>query len=202
VPLSVVRPEQHFLALPRAADVPADEAEARVEDAALERFHLTREALAPAAHPVILDLERGYYTRCEGHAQRTRVGRMDYSHDDPIPDPDVLDEHVSAEFRAWARAQLEARLPIYASLPDVGAQVGLYTLTPDAQAVIGRPRGWNGLVVVTGFSGHGFKLAPSVGEGVAQLVLGEPVTAFDAAFFAPDRFADKPDEMPTGAFGL
>lgn len=201
-PLSVVRPEQHFLALPRLGEARRGEDEARVEDAALERFHLPRAELAPAAHPVILDLERGYYTRCEGHTQRTRVGRMDYSHDDPIPDPDALDERVSAEFQKWAREQLEARLPVYASVPDVGAEVGLYTLTPDAQALIGRPRGWDGLVVVTGFSGHGFKLAPSVGEGVAQLVLGEPVTAFDAPFFTPDRFADRSAGTPTGAFGL
>jgi glycine/D-amino acid oxidase-like deaminating enzyme len=202
VPLSVVRPEQHFTAIPGLAPGLASDAEERVEDAALDRFGLSRPVLAPAAHPVILDLERGYYTRCEGHAQRTRVGRMDYSHDDTIRDPDALDERVSAEFSVWARAQLEARLPMYAAVPDVGAQAGLYTLTPDAQAVIGRPNGWTGLVVVTGFSGHGFKLAPSVGEGVAQLVLGEPVTAFDAAFFAPDRFAKKRGESPTGAFGL
>lgn len=202
LPLSVVRPEQHFVVLPRVVGASPSEAEARVEDSALERFGLPRASLAPAAHPVILDLERGYYTRCEGHASRTRVGRMDYSHDDPIPDPDAIDERVSREFSAWARAQLEARLPMYAREPDAGAQAGLYTLTPDAQALIGRPKGWTGLVVVTGFSGHGFKLAPSVGAGVAELVLGEPVTAFDAAFFAPDRFTGKRDAPSSGAFGL
>jgi glycine/D-amino acid oxidase-like deaminating enzyme len=127
---------------------------------------------------------------------------MDYSHDDPIPNPDELDERVSREFSAWARASLEARLPIYAKEQDSGAEVGLYTLTPDAQALIGRPRAWRGLVVVTGFSGHGFKLAPSVGEGVAQLVLGETVTAFDEAFFAPDRFAGRDPATKSGAFGL
>ena len=202
LPLSVVRPEQHFLALPRIDRPPADDAHARLEDSVLDRFGLARTPLAPAAHPVILDLERGFYTRCEAHTSRTRVGRMDYSRDDPIPDPDALDERVSDEFRSWARAQLEARLPVYEEQPDVAAEVGLYTLTPDAQAVIGRPRGIAGLIVVTGFSGHGFKLAPSVGEGVAQMVRGEPVSAFEPEFFAPDRFAGRSGGAPSGAFGL
>jgi len=201
-PLSVVRPEQHFQALPNDSRAVASDADARVEDSALDRFGLSRDALAAAAHPVILDLERGFYTRCEGHAGRTRVGRMDYSHDDPISDPDALDESVSTDFRRWAREQLTARLPIYTDEPSVGAQVGLYTLTPDAQALIGRPRAFTGLVVVTGFSGHGFKLAPSVGEGVAQMLLGETVSAFDAEFFAPDRFAGRTSASTSGAFGL
>jgi glycine/D-amino acid oxidase-like deaminating enzyme len=65
--------------------------------------------------------------------------------------------------------------------------IGMYTLSPDAQALIG-PVGEPGLFVVGGFSGHGFKLAPSIGEGVAQMLWGEPVSAFDVGFFSPDRF--------------
>ncbi|MBL8858699.1 MAG: FAD-dependent oxidoreductase [Planctomycetes bacterium] len=202
LPLSVVRPEQHFLALPRVATSAASDARARLEDSVLDRFGLAHEVLPPSAHPVILDLERGFYTRCEGHAGRTRVGRMDYAHDDEVPDPDAIDERVSSAYVEWARRELTARLPVYTDEDDVGSQVGLYTLTPDAQALIGRPRQWRGLILVSGFSGHGFKLAPSVGEGVAQLVHGEPVTAFDEAFFAPDRFAGRAHAAPTGAFGL
>src|SRR6187402_3607912 len=55
-PLTVVRPEQHFVALPRPHPGFASDATERVEDAALDRFGLVRPALAPAAHPVILDL--------------------------------------------------------------------------------------------------------------------------------------------------
>jgi glycine/D-amino acid oxidase-like deaminating enzyme len=55
---------------------------------------------------------------------------------------------------------------------------------------------------VTGFSGHGFKLAPSVGEGVAQMVCGEPVSAFDVDFFDPHRFDGQPGETRGRAFGL
>jgi sarcosine oxidase subunit beta len=181
LPLRAVRPEQHFVEMPRR----------REESGAEEREGFE---LEPAAHPVLLDLEHGFYTRCESHASRdglptprTRIGRMDYAEDAEILDPDAPDSMVSSEFRRWARARIEGRIPAYRDRSDVGAVVGMYTLSPDAQALIG-PVEVPGLLVVSGFSGHGFKLAPSIGEGVAQMLWGEPVSAFDAQFFSPDRF--------------
>lgn len=202
VPLRVVRPEQHFLALPRIDERSTTDADARLEDSVLERFGVQRTRLAAPAHPVILDLERGFYTRCEGHATRTRVGRMDYAHDELVADPDGLDENVSDAYKVWARAELERRFPLYRNERDAGSQVGMYTLSPDAQALIGRTSRLDGLVIVSGFSGHGFKLAPSVGAGVAQLLRKEPVTAFDERFFAPDRFVGSTFAVHSGAFGL
>ncbi len=194
LPLRAVRPEQQFFAMPRAA---REQGRSDVPD------------LEPAAHPVLLDVEHGFYTRCESHASRTglptprtRVGRMDYAEDEEIEDPDALDENVGAAFRAWARSRLESRMPVYRGLPDAGGSVGMYTLSPDAQALIGPVAGVPGLVVVSGFSGHGFKLAPSVGEGVAQLLAGERVSAFDADFFAPDRFRGGANAPAARAFGL
>ncbi|MGQ7297145.1 NAD(P)/FAD-dependent oxidoreductase [Quadrisphaera sp. KR29] len=65
---------------------------------------------------------------------------------------------------------------------------GLYENTPDHNALIGAARELGGLVVATGFSGHGFLQAPAVGEVVRDLVLGrEP--ALDVSGFAPERFA-------------
>jgi glycine/D-amino acid oxidase-like deaminating enzyme len=129
---------------------------------------------------------------------------MDYAEDAEIEDPDALDESVSAEFRSWSRARLESRIPAYRDRSDVGALVGMYTLSPDAQALIG-PVEVPGLLVVSGFSGHGFKLAPSIGEGVAQMLWGEPVSAFDVEFFSPDRFGRLrrgASESSPRAFGL
>ena len=55
---------------------------------------------------------------------------------------------------------------------------------------------------MTGFSGHAFKLASSVGKGVAQMLRGETVTGFDARFFLPERFGSRGHEIWGGAFGL
>lgn len=69
-----------------------------------------------------------------------------------------------------------------------GGWAGLYENTPDHNALIGRVRELGGLVVATGFSGHGFLQAPAVGEVVRDLVL-EREPALDVSGFSPERFA-------------
>lgn len=201
IPLSVVRPEQHFVELPRASTTRGSDRDDLLADSVLDRFGIAAKRMPAPAHPVILDVERGFYTRCEGHALRTRVGHMDNTQDASVEDPDALDEHVSPEFQRWARAALESRLPVYRDEPDAGAIVGLYTLTPDGQAAIGPWPTIQNLYLATGFNGHGFKLAPSVAEGLAQMVEGQPVTAFDRAFFEPERFHGS-SPTRSRAFGL
>ncbi|MEO6708332.1 MAG: FAD-binding oxidoreductase, partial [Planctomycetota bacterium] len=166
MPLEVVRPRQHFL------DAPSSDAS------------------PTAAHPVLLDMELGYYTRCEPSRERTRIGAIDYDGDARLADPDALDERVDPEFTQWARGQLEQRMPIYRTRADQEPQAAWYTLTPDSQPILGAVPGIEGLYIAAGFSGHGFKLAPSVGEGLAQLIFDEPLTAFDAEFFSATRFSE------------
>jgi sarcosine oxidase subunit beta len=211
LPLRVVAPEQHFVAMPPGSgDSERDDGEGEAAGGAIGARSAARsEGLEPAAHPVLLDLEKGFYARCESHASRedlpaprTRVGRMDTEGDAEIEDPDAPLESVGPEYRAWARRSLESRMPVYLERPDVGAFVGMYTLSPDSQALIGPIAELPGLIVVGGFSGHGFKLAPSIGEGVAQMIRGEPVSAFDVGFFAPDRFKTAAARGAPRGFGL
>lgn len=206
LPLRVVRPENHFVAMP-SSDAPDEEIEEETHfgfDLADDVDRLADAIAGPdmdaqGLHPVLLDLEKGMYCRCEPHARRTRLGHVEYDQAVEV-DPDELDEEVSAETQAWARKVLIERLPQYEDQPDAGSLAALYTLTPDAQPIIGEVQGIEGLIVVTGFSGHGFKLAPSVGVGVSELIFGEEVRAFDPEVFAPDRFTG--DEEWGGQFGL
>ncbi len=202
LPLKVVRPENHFLAVP---EMRVDLGElGGAGTRALLALDDTQERAMPRAirglHPVLIDLEHGFYGRCEPAHARTRVGRVDYDRDQELTDPDALVEEVSPELQSWCRGALARRLPEYEKRADAGSIAAWYTLTPDAQALIGPVPGIRGLFVVTGFSGHGFKLGPSVGEGVAQLLYGEPVTALDLDFFSPTRF--RGDESWEGRFGL
>ncbi len=206
LPLRIVRPECHYLALP-VAEVVEDGAE--VEGLNLDVAGELERLAAPGAQhksaaaglrPVIIDLEKNFYCRSEPGTRRLRLGHTDYGVAARLERPEPFDEEVSEETKRWARAVAGERLPELAGREDAGSLAGWYTLTPDAQAVIGPAPGIEGLYVVSGFSGHGFKLAPSVGEGVAQMVRGEPVSAFDAAFFAPTRF--RGNEEWRGRFGL
>jgi glycine/D-amino acid oxidase-like deaminating enzyme len=201
LPLKVVRPENHYLGVPEMRLEEAETA-STARAPSVEDLHESREGPRPVRglHPVLIDLEHGFYARCEPARSRTRVGHVDYDRDRELDDPDALDEEVSEELKRWSRAAVAQRLPSYAKRPDAGSLAAWYTLTPDAQALIGPVPGIAGLYVVSGFSGHGFKLAPSVGEGVAQMLFDEHVTAFHPDFFAPTRF--KGGESWGGRFGL
>jgi glycine/D-amino acid oxidase-like deaminating enzyme len=205
LPLRVLAPAQCFFESidpPVGADPDAGLAQHdEGPEAELEARFRRDEAQAPAAHPVILDLELGSYCRSEPEDERTRGGKMDYGDTPHVDDPDAVDDTVDDAFSAWMRERLVTRLPAYADRRELERQNGLYTVTPDAQATIGPLPDVAGLFLVAGFSGHGFKLAPSIGQGVTQMLWGEPVSAFDPAFFSPQRFAGGGAEWG-GRFGL
>lgn len=102
-------------------------------------------------------------------------------------DPEALDRGVSADEIAVAHAALASFVPLAAG-PFLRADPCMYSLTPDEHFVIGlHPRHPN-VVVAGGFSGHGYKFTPVVGEIVAALLANEnPGFALD--LFSPTRFA-------------
>lgn len=66
---------------------------------------------------------------------------------------------------------------------------GCYDVTPDYNPIIG-PVGPAGLLLCAGFSGHGYKISPAVGQLVAELILegssSNPLVHADD--FALERF--------------
>ena len=54
----------------------------------------------------------------------------------------------------------------------VAGWTGPYDIPPDWNPLVGAVPETEGWFVAVGFSGHGFKLAPTIGEGLAQTVLG------------------------------
>ncbi len=68
--------------------------------------------------------------------------------------------------------------------------VCMYTMTPDEDFVIDRHPQWDRVAIAAGFSGHGFKFAPVVGEYLATLVTD--TSAAVRPEFALSRFADDP----------
>lgn len=200
LPLKVARVPQLFVDMPGEDD----EAESKVgethawnvdlEDplaAEAERLSDAQDEAVPGmGHPVIIDLELDFYTRCEPSSWRTRVCPIGY---EPGLMRDVPDETTSLPRREDSQAlreRLVQRLPVYRDQADAEAIVSWFPLTPDGRALVGKVPGIEGAHIAAGFADHGFKLAPSVGEGFAQLLAGEPVSAFEPALFAPNRFQD------------
>lgn len=78
------------------------------------------------------------------------------------------------ERMASSAAATVAAFPVLAGVPVVRTWTGLEGATPDGIPFIGPSLSHPGLWHVFGFCGHGFQLAPAVGEAVAQsLVSGE-----------------------------
>ena len=73
----------------------------------------------------------------------------------------------------------------------VRSQVCLYTNTPDAHFVVGPLPGVPTVTVLGGFSDHGFKFAPVMGDVAADLVL-QGRTDYPIDLFEPGRFAAGP----------
>ena len=156
------------------------------EDDAIEEHGIT-DGLR-VAHPVLTDPETGFYVRCDPLHSRVCIGRRGMDVFEEIADPDAFDPAVRPGFMAWARESVVSRLPEYKDTPNVGAESGLFTMSPDNRPVLGGFDQVGGLFVACAFSGHSFALAPSVGEGIAQMLMGEPVSALETEVYSPMRY--------------
>jgi sarcosine oxidase subunit beta len=96
---------------------------------------------------------------------------------------------AAPQWRQTIREAIRELLPVLEHVHFTLLVEGVYDVTPDRQAIIGRVPGADGLWVAAGFSGHGFMLAPAVGRIVAEAVAG---AAEDDALsiLDPGRFAE------------
>jgi sarcosine oxidase subunit beta len=120
-------------------------------------------------------------------------------HGDPLTDPDTLTDHVELDHIRRIDALISHRMPAFEEAECTAGWTGPYDITPDWNPMVGPVPEFEGLYVAVGFSGHGFKLAPTISESLAQTVLGlEPRVPI--AMYAMTRF----DEGKTlhGAYGI
>ena len=84
--------------------------------------------------------------------------------------PQELKRTVGAADIAPVRRALEAWMP-GAATRFASGKACMYALTPDEHFIVDRHPHDARIVIAGGFSGHGYKFAPVIGEIVAQLVL-------------------------------
>jgi sarcosine oxidase len=101
--------------------------------------------------------------------------------------PDTVDWSMNDDDVKPVRQFIEIYMPEAGAKYTTG-QVCMYTLTPDRHFVIDRHPEFANVSVAAGFSGHGFKFAPVVGEVLADLACGKaPGVSID--MFSAKRFA-------------
>jgi sarcosine oxidase subunit beta len=168
----------------------------------------------PALHvdraaPLPIQLERGqvcYLDRPDGLPER-EIGFYDevtglYTHPDgdtnlvgidwpfeQVGQPDDYARELDPEYLRGARWRLAHRFPRLRPSKLVRSVVGLYDFTPDGQPIVDGPLGLDGYYVAAGFSGIGFKSAPSTGLAIAELVLDGRATSVDIEHLRLSRFA-------------
>jgi sarcosine oxidase len=92
----------------------------------------------------------------------------------PPLDPDAPLPPTSATGEAAARAYLRRRFPSLAQAPLRGGRTCRYELTPDSHFVAGPHPAEEGVWIVGGGSGHGFKHGPALAERVIGAMRGGP----------------------------
>ncbi|WP_431283131.1 NAD(P)/FAD-dependent oxidoreductase [Humitalea sp. 24SJ18S-53] len=99
---------------------------------------------------------------------------------DPTPADDILDQ---------AGRNIGAIFPAMAKMKVLEKTAGFVDVTPDAIPVISPVETMPGLYVSTGYSGHGFGIAPGAGRLMAQMITGDQPLV-DPAPYRFSRFSD------------
>jgi sarcosine oxidase len=100
--------------------------------------------------------------------------------------PESIDRNIRPDDEQRIRQRLATTLPALSGRL-VRAETCLYTMTPDEHFLIGPHPHQPNVTLALGFSGHGFKFAPVIGEVIGQLAT-EGKTTHDIAMFSPTRF--------------
>ena len=148
----------------------------------------TRPAAASAPHPLVYDFVKNIYTRPETGGL-TLVGPLDAEEFDDRADPDRYNEGVTFEETADAMERAMHRFPVMEHGEVAKGYAGCFDVTPDWHPILDESP-VPGLYLAVGFSGHGFKLSPAVGDMVAKLVIDGKTPTDDVHAFRHSRFAE------------
>lgn len=145
------------------------------------------EGTVPLGH-VFVDMGLGIYTRPDVGGQFL-AGSVEEGPDEEV-NADAFNEGMDFAFAERMSRRLAHRIPAFADVGVKGGYASLYDVTPDWQPILGAAPGVEGLYIAAGFSGHGFKLSPAVGEALAGLIATGRFHQVDLGLFRLSRFAE------------
>ena len=102
--------------------------------------------------------------------------------------PDSIERNIHERDIAEIREQLETCIPALNG-KLLHAATCMYTMTPDEHFIVSSHPEHAQVSIACGFSGHGFKFAPVLGEVLADLAI-EGSTKYPIDFLSPQRFAE------------
>jgi sarcosine oxidase, subunit beta len=126
-------------------------------------------------HPVISDLVNLCYCRSDASTPYTRIGNSNpkYHSQFSLKDADDFQGQIFPHITEELHQKLVHRFPILQEARIAEKYTGIWGVTPDYQPILDDLSHVPGLYCAVGFSGHGYKLSPIIGELMSQFILGE-----------------------------
>jgi sarcosine oxidase subunit beta len=129
--------------------------------------------------PVTIDFHNCWYFRRE-HPGYLLAGPQD--------EESSFNTMVDFESMITAARKAVYRAPVFKETGIIRGWAGLYDLSPDNHAILGKVPEVEGFICANGFSGHGFMHAPVTGKLIAQLVMDGRTKEFDISRLSIERF--------------
>ena len=117
-------------------------------------------------------------------------------------DPDHYNEAADGDWLAGVRQRLSRRYPTMHRGYGRGGYGALYAITPDWHPILDKLPGVDGAYCAVGFSGHGFKMSPIVGQLMAELIVDGEAKTLDITPLRLGRFAENDLVKTPYAYGV
>jgi sarcosine oxidase subunit beta len=137
-------------------------------------FHLTNQAI-----PLTIDFHKGWYFRQE-------VDGLLLS--GPLDSEPSFNLGIDYEAMAETSENAIYRVPILERARIARGWAGLYEISPDHHAILGKVPEVEGFILANGFSGHGFQHSPAVGKVITELIVEGKATTIDISPLSIERF--------------
>ena len=137
-------------------------------------FHLSDHPI-----PLTIDLHRGWYFRQEGDGLLLSG---------PLDREPSFNLNIDYEAMAETSENAMYRVPALKKARLARGWAGLYEISPDHHAILGKAPGIEGFILANGFSGHGFQHSPAVGRVIAELIVDGEATTIDISSLSIERF--------------
>jgi sarcosine oxidase subunit beta len=135
----------------------------------------------PPSVPLTIDHRQNSYFRREGECILLSG-----------PQDEKPSFNLTTDFDSMVESANKAmhRVPVLEEARIVRGWAGLYEITPDNHAILGRVPEVEGLILAVGFSGHGFQHGPAVGRVMAEVILHGHSELIDISPVALTRFKE------------
>ncbi|MBM2809695.1 MAG: dependent oxidoreductase [Chloroflexi bacterium] len=143
-------------------------------------YYIERADSIRSTAPMVVDFASSMYFRPEGPG--LLLGMTDRS------EPSSFSTNTDDRFLAMLIDQAVRRVPVLEGVGFIRGWAGLYDVTPDANPILGPIPDVQGLIMASGFSGHGFMHAPATGQLIAEILVDGNARSIDVSAFSSERF--------------